>query len=86
MPDNVRELLEKLAVPRMTGTQGASESEAQLQSQLVELGYDVRDLSFSFSAIPGRYGVSIVGALYLIFTLGAISLLRERAGAAALDL
>jgi hypothetical protein len=84
MDELVRDTLESIAVPRMTGTQGALDVEAQLRGRLLALGYDVRELRFRFSTVPGRYGVPIVGALYLVFTLGAISLLHRNSGPAAL--
>ncbi len=84
MNELVRETLESVAVPRMTGTQGGRDVEAQLRGRLEALGYDVRELPFRFSNIPGRFGVPIIGVLYLIFTVGAVSLLHRNAGPMAL--
>jgi hypothetical protein len=80
----VRDTLEAVARPRLTGTIGARDVEAQLRGRLSVLGYEVRELKFRFSALPGRLGIPILGALNLLFTLGAISLLRQGKGPAAL--
>jgi hypothetical protein len=80
----VRDTLEAVARPRLTGTPGAQEVEAQLRGRLHVLGYQVRELRFRFSALPGRLGIPILGALSLLFTLGAISLIRQGKGPAAL--
>ena len=58
--------LRSLARPRMTGTAGAAEVEAAVRARLEGLGYDVRDLPFSFSTWPGRYGLSAVGVVLVL--------------------
>jgi hypothetical protein len=58
--------LRVLARPRMTGSDGAAEVEAALRARLAGLGYDVRDLPFSFSTWPGRYGLAAAGVVLVL--------------------
>src|SRR5688572_16826507 len=80
----VRDTLQAVARPRMTGTAGAEEVAAQLRGRLQVLGYEVREMRFRFSALPGRFGIPLIGAMFLVFVLGAVSLLRQGRGPAAL--
>jgi len=88
-----------LARPRMTGTPGAAEVGAWLRRAFEELGYEVKDLPFTFSTWPGRYGVPAIGVLTLcglgaatyglassrpVFALIALGGLALAAGLAAL--
>lgn len=77
LPDT-NELLRELARPRMTGTQGAHEVAELIRTRLNALGYQVQDLPFTFSTLPGRFAVSFCGALMLAGTLGATALLNMR--------
>ena len=79
-PDNddrtrAREALAALAHPRMTGTEGAAEVGAVLRERFEKLGYTIGELPFSFSAWPGRFGVSAAGLLFLIGCAVALPLL-----------
>lgn len=79
-----RQAVEALARPRMTGTAGAAETEAELRRRFEELGYTVEALPFSFSTWPGRFGVPLAGAIVIAGTVGATTLLTlRRPGAAA---
>jgi hypothetical protein len=67
----------------MTGSAGARETEAELRGRFDALGYQVRELSFSFSTIPGRYGLPAAGAaLALAGAAAAWSLAAGAAGVA----
>jgi hypothetical protein len=63
--------LSALARPRLTGSPGAAEVEAELRRRLTDLGYEIRELPFGFSAWPGRWGVPAAGALLLATAVGA---------------
>lgn len=73
-----------LARPRMTGSAGGREIDARIRRRFRELGYDVRALPFSFSTLPGRYGLPLAGAILLATTVGAGALLPAGRSAAAL--
>lgn len=66
----IRESLAALAHPRMTGTAGARAVERELRSRFATAGYDVRELEFSFSTLPGRWGLPLAG-VFLVVMAGA---------------
>lgn len=80
----IRETVLELARPRLTGTPGAAAVSAHMRGELEDLGYEVRELPFSFSTWPGRFGVSIVGVLVLLGSVGAAWLAGTRQGGWAL--
>ena len=53
------------ATPRPTGGAAIAAVRQRCAQVLGELGYEVRELPFSFSAFPGRFGTPLVGALAL---------------------
>lgn len=61
-----RDAMRAVAKPRLTGSEGASEVDAELRGRLEGMGYEVRELAFSFSALPGRWGMTILGSIALI--------------------
>lgn len=75
---NIREFLREIARPRMTGTTGAHEVAEILRTRLNALGYQVRDYPFTFSTIPGRFALTTVGAIFLIGTMGAATLVNMK--------
>lgn len=77
LPDT-KELLRELARPRMTGTTGAHEVAELIRTKLNALGFQVQDLPFTFSTLPGRFAVSVAGVFMLAGTLGATALLNMR--------
>jgi hypothetical protein len=77
-PTSARDLLKELARPRMTGTQGAQEVSDIIRARLTSYGYQIQDYPFTFSTYPGRFAVSIAGAIFLAGTLGAAALLNMR--------
>lgn len=78
------EAIRALARPRLTGSDGAAETAAALRHRLEALGYEVRDVPFSFSTWPGRFGLPLVGGLYLLDMAAATALLWDGRGPAAL--
>ena len=63
---NIQEAMRALAKPRMTGGSGAAEVDAELRRRFEVLGYTVSELPFSFSSLPGRFGVPVLGAIHII--------------------
>ena len=55
----------------MCGSRGARDVESELRRRFGDLGYEIQELPFSFSAFPGRYGPSLVGVLLAAVVLGA---------------
>ncbi len=78
------EALTHLARPRLTGSAGAAEVEQYLRGELQGLGYQVQELPFSFSALPGRIGVSLAGLVFLVAGVASAALAGAHQGAAAL--
>lgn len=66
-----RERLVALAKPRLTGSEGAEETGAELRQQLESLGYEVHGIPFTFSAWPGRFGLSAGAGVFLLGVLVA---------------
>jgi hypothetical protein len=69
--DAAREAIRAFAKPRLTGTAGAEEVAADLRGRFTALGYDVRDLPFTFSTLPGRIGVPVLGLVLLVGLISA---------------
>lgn len=77
-------LIRTLAQPRLTGSDGAKQVEAELRRIFEGMGYAILDQPFRFSTWPGRFGVPAIGAISLVGTLvGATLLIRERRPRAA---
>jgi hypothetical protein len=57
------------ARPRLTGSAGNEQVAATLRTRFEGLGYQVRDVPFTFSAWPGRYGISVVGIVHVLAAL-----------------
>jgi len=72
----LRDRVEALAVPRLTGTEGAEQVESELRDAFEELGYETRELPFSFSSWPGRFGLTVAGVFLALTGVGAAALLR----------
>jgi hypothetical protein len=82
----IHNTLRDLARPRMTGTDGATQVAAMLRTKLRGFGYEIREYPFTFSTIPGRFGVSLVGWLFLAGTLGAAAMMNMRHPGIALSI
>jgi hypothetical protein len=72
----VKDLLQSLARPRLTGSQGAQEVADIVHEHLAKLGYDIQDHPFTFSTWPGRFAVSLAGLLFLIGVITAAILMQ----------
>lgn len=72
----MKDLLQTLARPRLTGSHGAQEIADIVHEHLVRLGYQIQDFPFTFSTWPGRFAVSIAGLLFLAGTIGAATLMN----------
>jgi hypothetical protein len=68
-------VLREVAKPRLTGSRGARETAETLRACFAALGYDVQDREFTFNPWPGRLGITVAGAIYLIGSLAAAGLL-----------
>lgn len=78
-----REAIRALAHPRMTGSPEASRVDQELRRRFEALGYQIHEVPFHFSALPGRFGIPLAGALTLIGGIASTWLiLYERGGAA----
>ena len=78
-PAELRERIEALARPRMTGSSGADAVETQIRRRFDALGYEVRELPFSFSTVPGRYGLPLAGLVVMAMAAATAWLLPDRA-------
>jgi hypothetical protein len=61
-------VLQELVRPRLTGSDGAAETGAAIRARFEAAGYEVQERPFRFNPWPGRFGITAVGALYLIAT------------------
>lgn len=68
-------VLREIARPRLTGSHGAAEVGATVRACFEALGYVVQERSFRFNPWPGRFGITVVGILYLLGTLSAAGFL-----------
>jgi hypothetical protein len=74
----VRDLLQTLARPRLTGSTGAQEVADIVHERLIKLGYQIQDFPFTFSTWPGRFAVSAAGFFFLAGSLSAAAMLNMR--------
>ncbi len=61
--DGIGETLRELAVPRLHGSPEAERVAIRLRTGLERIGYRVEERAFEFSALPGRHGAPLLGAL-----------------------
>lgn len=76
-PADMRARIEVLATPRMSGTDGAAQTERALRDRFEELGYATRELPFSFSSWPGRFGLTAAGVALALTGAGGAALLSR---------
>lgn len=77
-----RALLVALAIhPRPAGSEAEARARARCAARLTELGFDVREERFDYSAAPGRWGTPLAGAASMVLVALA-SLLGARGMAA----
>ncbi len=67
--------LQAIAIPRLTGSEGAATVTADLTARFEALGYNVREHDFTFNPWTGRWGITIAGTVLLIGGFVASSLL-----------
>jgi len=79
-------VLREIAKPRMTGSTGATETGAAIRAHFESYGYEVQDRPFLFNPWPGRFGITAVGAVYLVATFIAASLIYNGRPAVALSI
>lgn len=79
-------LREIATTPRLTGSDGAAEVAAKIRARFEAMGYDVDEREFTFSPLLGRFGITAVGALYLVavFTASMFLYTNHPFGALAL--
>lgn len=61
----IQESMRVLAKPRLSGGEGLTEVEGELRRRFEASGYRVEELPFSFSSLPGRFGVPVLGAIHV---------------------
>lgn len=74
----MKDLLQSLARPRLTGSEGAQEVADIVHERLTRLGYEIQDFPFTFSTWPGRFAVTAAGVVFLAGSLSAAALLNMR--------
>lgn len=82
----VHEVLTRVSRPRLTGTAGAAEVDRYLRGEFERLGYEIREFPFAFSTVPGKYGVSLAGAVFGVTAIGSAALAGAHRGGSALIL
>lgn len=73
----VGESLRALSKPRMTGGPGAEAAAAELRSRLSQSGRNIVAMPFSFSTLPGRFGVPVLGAVHIVGAIVATVLIAS---------
>ncbi|MFP4622714.1 MAG: M28 family metallopeptidase [Gemmatimonadota bacterium] len=81
---SLRQRIQDLARPRLTGSEGATETEARLREAFESLGYRVAELPFRFSTWPGRWGLPASGILLALTGAGGAALIHAGAPIRAL--
>lgn len=62
----IQETLRTVAKPRMTGGAGLAAVEQDLRIRFEQAGYRIAELPFTFSSLPGRFGVPVLGVIHII--------------------
>lgn len=70
-----RDAVRALSIPRLTGSDAAAQVERWLRRRFERLGFETRILPFTFSSLPGRFGVPALGVLLLATLLAAAAAL-----------
>lgn len=70
-PAEILATLHAIARPRLSGTAGGEVVADELRARFRQLGFQVRELPFSFSAVPGRYGLPAAGVVVAAMGAGA---------------
>lgn len=80
----LRQRIDHLATPRLTGTDGAARTEARLRELFEGLDYATTELPFSFSTWPGRWGLTVAGTLLTLTGVAGAGLVYRGEPVAAL--
>jgi hypothetical protein len=72
---HVMDTLRKLSRPRLSGGHGNRLVTEAVRNRLNELGYEVKDHPFTYSAGPGRFGLPAAGAAFATAALAATILI-----------
>ena len=72
---DTRAVLQRIARPRLTGSEGAAAVTADVRDTLESFGYEVREQRFRFNPSFGRFALSAVGAVYAIGAFAAAAFL-----------
>ena len=62
-PDRLAETIRALARPRLVGTAAARDVAEEIRHRFEALGFRTRELPFTFSTLPGRYGLPAAGTV-----------------------
>ena len=81
---SIQEALRALARPRMSGGAGLKEIETDLRARFERAGYRITEQPFSFSALPGRFGVPLIGLIHIVGLIAAAAFINAAEPAAAL--
>lgn len=74
-PFDAAAVLRELAQPRLTGSDGAAAVTTAVRALFEEAGYDVEEHPFRFNPLPGRFGITAAGVVYLVASFTAAMLL-----------
>jgi hypothetical protein len=77
-------LRELAACPRFTGSPALERARARCAENLSSLGYTVTPRPFTFSSLPARFGMPVIGGLTMLFVGGAWELASHAHTAPAL--
>lgn len=77
-PGEIRTLLTMVSRPRMTGAGGSAEVESRIRDRFDILGYNARELPFTFSTLPGRFGLPIAGVVAVATGVAAMMFMGRR--------
>lgn len=80
----IRDVLANVARPRLCGSEGAQHVDEYIRGELTRLGYEVRELPFTFSATPGRWAVPAAGVLLILTGVSSSALAAGHHGLTAL--
>ncbi len=77
-PGEIRTLLTTLSRPRMTGTAGNAEVRSRIRDRFDVMGYTVQEQPFTFSELPGRFGLPIAGVMSVATAVSAMMFMGVR--------
>jgi hypothetical protein len=72
-----RAFLERVAIPRLTGSDNALAVTADVRGVLASLGYAVQDQGFLFNPLFGRFALTAIGVVHAAGAFGAATFLYD---------